>query len=163
MNTKLILVAVWIGVALVLGADAADSITDRAKKALDRATYSHFSREIKDRYPKEIAAYAIVEATVTRIVVDVYCPKSGALCGPNPACKHDKVTVQALDLEVHRVLFTTGPFNWPDKLLRYPAYTQGLFAEGEKVQVSLYGYRTGSTGIGTFRHLASNPPQKTSQ
>lgn len=139
------------------------SAQQKAKQTLDSATYAYFQKEIKDRYPKEIAAYGIVEATVTRVTPDVFCPKRGPLCGPNPACKHEKVSIQALDLKVDRVEFTTGPFQWPTEFLRYPAYRQGSFVKGQKVQISVYGYRTGSTGIGTIRRLPSPPSQEAGQ
>lgn len=129
----------------------------KARQALDGPTYAHFSKEIKDRYPREVAAYAIVDSTVTRVFTDAYCPRRGALCGPNPGCKHEKVSVQALDLKIERVMFSTGPFKWPDELLGYPAYRQGSFKQGDRLQVSLYGYRTGSTGILTIHNLGTPP------
>ncbi|MDH7501086.1 MAG: hypothetical protein QHJ82_00015 [Verrucomicrobiota bacterium] len=161
MRTTAFLITTVLALSVSAGLANAQSAREKAKQRLDGAAYAHFEKEIKDRYPKEIAAYGIVEATVTRVMPDVYCPKRGPLCGPNPACKHEKVSVQALDLKVDRVLFTTGPFQWPEEFQRYPAYRQGSFTQGQKLQMSVYGYRTGSTGIGSIRRLTSAPGQDT--
>ena len=161
MRTTAFLTTAVLVLGISVGFADAQSTREKAKQTLDGATYAHFEKEIKDRYPKEVAAYGIVEATVTRVMPDVYCPKRGPLCGPNPACKHEKVSVQALDLKVDRVLFATGPFKWPEEFQRYPAYRQGSFTQGQKVQISLYGYRTGSTGIGLIRRLPSTSAQDT--
>lgn len=161
MRTTAVLITAVLALGISVGLANAQSIREKAKQTLDGATYAHFEKEIKDRYPKEIAAYGIVEATVTRVTPDVYCPKRGALCGPNPACKHEKVSVQALDLKIDRVVFATGSFKWPEEFQRYPAYRQGSFTQGQKLQISVYRYRTGSTGIGTIRRLTSVPAQDT--
>ncbi len=151
--------------ALLMAASlmAADKVSnvERARKELDGATYTHFAKEIKERYPKHVAAFAIVEARVARVGGEVYCPKRSALCGPNPSCKHEKVSVPALDLNVERVLFSTAPYKWPGEFTRYPAYRQGTFKDGDQLQISLYGYATGSTGISLIRRLGAASGLKT--
>jgi len=157
---NLLLVSVLLTALVSLRAAEAPVNATKARQALDSASYAHFAKEIKDRYPRDVAAYAIVEATVSRILIDAYCPRRGALCGANPSCKHNKVSVQALDLRIERVAFSTGPFKWPEELLRYPAYKQGSFHQGDRLQVSLIGYRTGSTGISSIRNLGAPSGQK---
>ena len=138
----------------------AGPVADRARKELDSATCAFFGKEIKDHYPKHVAAFAIVEVRVTRVAVEAYCPKSGAACGPSPSCRHEKVSVPALDLKLERVLFSTGPFKWPGEFLRYPVYRRGTFQTDDRLQLSLYGYRTESVGISRIRNLRTEASPK---
>lgn len=148
--------ATGIAVLLALTANAADTagFRSQARSRLDASTYEFFAAEIKDRFPRPIAAYAIAEALVTNVTTTAFCPKGKPSCGPNPKCKHNKITARALDLELGRLLFSTAEFAWPKHIPGYPYVGRDTFAAGDRIQISLFAYGTDTTSISKARKVA---------
>ncbi|MCY2950498.1 MAG: hypothetical protein NTU53_00785 [Planctomycetota bacterium] len=141
MTKRILLMAVAFIIVPAFSAHAGD-LAKRAEAKLDKETFAYFKDEIKDKYPDQVTAYAIVKAKVEAVNEVPYCPLKTSQCGMNPTCNHpNHMKIKNVDITIGEPVIASSNAALPKQFKDYSYFGKVALAKGDEVYLSLYVYK----------------------